>query len=546
MPAQPNSKGLNDWTALHIAANQGHVEVCEVLLGREVGTDIEARTTMQRTALHLASIKGHVNVTRTLLQAGSDINAKDSEGWTALHYACFFGYLDLIEVLLQSKPALEQENNLGKTAYEVALNTEVTALLAADFERAGKKPAVSRYSRTLFGNILLHNSREDRINALLLKAQQTPSPEALRIFNDRPKLQQQRPKSQTQSVESERQLLSSTKEDISSSVVDERPVILQVTYEDFIPICLIGKGSFGEVYYSKRRGTDEGYAMKVLRKDKIMGHNLSRYALTERNIMSTVRHPFIVSAHFAFQTAEKLVLILEYCPGSDLGYYLCREKRFSEDRARVYMCEILLALEELHRRDIIYRDLKPDNIVLDFQGHAKLTDFGLAREQVGRDTLARSFCGSVAYLAPEMLKRQGHGKALDWYLLGVLLYEMLVGSPPYFSCNRDVLYENIQKAKLRFPIYVSKQAQSLIRALMERSPEKRLGAGLSESEEIKAHEFFQGVDWQAVYRRELRPPIPAQIRRRAEDLRVERVFGNVTTTSLNRLENWSFVCPPRS
>jgi serine/threonine protein kinase len=130
-------------------------------------------------------------------------------------------------------------------------------------------------------------------------------------------------------------------------------------------------------------------------------------------------------------------LILEYCPGGDLGKVLEQEKRFDEARARIYLAEILLALEDLHKRDIIFRDLKPDNVVLDAQGHALLTDFGLSKEGVLDNQAANSFCGSVAYLAPEMLKRSGHGKSVDWYLLGVLLYEMLVGMPPYFNRDRD-------------------------------------------------------------------------------------------------------------
>jgi serine/threonine protein kinase len=129
-------------------------------------------------------------------------------------------------------------------------------------------------------------------------------------------------------------------------------------------------------------------------------------------------------------------LILEYCPGGDLGKVLEQEKRFDEARARIYLAEILLALEDLHKRDIIFRDLKPDNVVLDAQGHALLTDFGLSKEGVLDNQAANSFCGSVAYLAPEMLKRSGHGKSVDWYLLGVLLYEMLVGIPPYYSNNK--------------------------------------------------------------------------------------------------------------
>lgn len=130
-------------------------------------------------------------------------------------------------------------------------------------------------------------------------------------------------------------------------------------------------------------------------------------------------------------------MILDYCPGGDLGKILNREKRFTEERARIYLAEILLALEDLHNRDIIFRDLKPDNVVIDEQGHALLTDFGLSKEGVLDNSGAKSFCGSVAYLAPEMLKRTGHGKSVDWYLLGVLLYEMLVGLPPYFTNNRD-------------------------------------------------------------------------------------------------------------
>ena len=130
-------------------------------------------------------------------------------------------------------------------------------------------------------------------------------------------------------------------------------------------------------------------------------------------------------------------MILDYCPGGDLGQLIAREKRLTEERARDYLCEILLALEDLHRRDIIYRDLKPDNVVIDDLGHVLLTDFGLSKEGIYDNISATSFCGSVAYLAPEMLKRSGHGKSVDWYLLGVLLYEMLFGTPPYYSKSKE-------------------------------------------------------------------------------------------------------------
>lgn len=205
---------------------------------------------------------------------------------------------------------------------------------------------------------------------------------------------------------------------------------------NFLCHALLGKGSFGEVYLVEKRNTKTLYAMKVLSKDKIMGQNLVKYAMTERNVLSITNHPFIVKLNYAFQTTDKLFLILDYCPGGDLAEHLARENRFSEERAKIYLCEIVLALEDLHKRDIIFRDLKPDNVVLDPIGHAMLTDFGLSKEGVMDSRSAKSFCGSIAYLAPEMLKRSGHGKAVDWYLLGVLFYEMLIGIPPYFTNNK--------------------------------------------------------------------------------------------------------------
>ena len=204
----------------------------------------------------------------------------------------------------------------------------------------------------------------------------------------------------------------------------------------FTPIQILGKGSFGEVYLVKRKTNNKLYAMKILSKHMVARQNISKYVRTEKNVQSIVKHPFIVRLHCAFQTKARLFMVMDYCGGGDIGHLLQREKRLSEEVARVYLAEVLLAIEELHSREIIYRDLKPDNVVLDDQGHAMLTDFGLSKEGVSDSDSTLSFCGSVAYLAPEMLKRSGHGKSVDWYLLGVLLYEMLVGIPPYFNRNK--------------------------------------------------------------------------------------------------------------
>ncbi len=183
----------------------------------------------------------------------------------------------------------------------------------------------------------------------------------------------------------------------------------------------------------------------------------------------------------------------------DLGKMIQRERRLHEDVVKVFCAEIILALEDLHRRDIIFRDLKPENIVIDHEGHAMLTDFGLSKEGVN-DFSNRTFCGSVAYLAPEMLQRRGHGKSIDWYLLGVLMYEMLFGHPPFFSYNRDTLFRNILKAQLTFPRKTSKAAEDIMMRLMNREPKMRLGAK-EDAAEIKRHPFFFGLDWKKAEKR---------------------------------------------
>ena len=282
--------------------------------------------------------------------------------------------------------------------------------------------------------------------------------------------------------------------------------IEHISPSNFICLAQLGKGSFGEVYLVKKEGSSEKYAMKVLRKERIMSQNLLKYAVAERNVLSSSNHPFIVKFHYAFQTSTKLFLILEYCPNGDLAKHLMFEKRFKEPRAKFYLCEILLAIENLHKRDVIFRDLKPDNVVLDKDGHCKLTDFGLSKEGVKENSFAQSFCGSIAYLAPEMLKKQGHGKAVDWYLLGVLFYEMLVGITPYFTTRKEDIFHNIEYGELKVPNFVSKEAEELLKRLLERNPNKRLGGGGRDAAEIKEHPYFKDVDWKKVYEKKIKPP----------------------------------------
>ena len=320
----------------------------------------------------------------------------------------------------------------------------------------------------------------------------------------------------------------------------------KVSAKDFLCLALLGRGSFGEVYLVQKISTKKKYAMKVLRKERIMGQNLSKYAIAERNVLSLSNHPFIVKLNYAFQNSTKLFLILEYCPGGDLSKHLSIEKRFKEDRAKFYLCEILLALEDLHKRNIIFRDLKPDNVVLDNEGHCKLTDFGLSKEGIDSEQNTKSFCGSLAYLAPEVLKKQGHGKAVDWYLLGVLLYEMLIGVTPYYDNNKNTLFLNIEQGNLYIPDYISEDAKNLLRGLLQRDPKKRLGGGNRDAEEIKEHTFFKDIDWKKVYNKNIRPPPALKLvnnsmivfnkpKHFAEENNLGEIFGD------NSLKGWTFI-----
>ena len=510
--AQTNSKGLNDWTALHLAAQMGHVSVCLMLLHPQYCTDVNALTSLHRTPIHLAAINGHFEVAESLLANSGNGDIQDKDGWTALHHAANMSHLKVVELLIKAGVDETLSDHQGKTAFEVSGGSEVAKLLSS--------ASTHHYARTVFNGVLIRNSREDRVTGLLRQS----SEKRLGVRRDSvPMAGHHREMGKPRS---------SLDLDTYPSTLDD--CLHRLNPHDFQPICLLGKGSFGEVYYCKRG--EEEFALKVLNKSQVLGKNVLRYTQTEREVLCSVRHPFIVELKYAFQTCEKLVLALEYCPGGDLGYHLSREKRFSEERARIYLSEVLLALEELHSNHIIYRDLKPDNVVLDAGGHAKLADFGLAK--ISKTGEARSFCGSVAYLAPELIQRQVYGAQVDWYLLGVLLYEMLVGIPPFFSCNKDLLFENIQKARLKFPKLVSPLAQSLISRLMDRNPKQRLGS--NGPEEVKQHPFFASIDWRAALNRRLRPPSTIRIPRKPDILPIEQVFGDIRKADTNVLEDWTY------
>lgn len=287
----------------------------------------------------------------------------------------------------------------------------------------------------------------------------------------------------------------------------------KVSIEDFDLLKVLGKGSFGKVMMVRKKDNDKIYAMKTLRKQALIKRNQLLHTKTERNILQNIKHPFLTSLAYAFQTPEKLYLVMDFCGGGELFYWLKRDRRFSESRAKLFAAEILLALEALHQHDIIYRDLKPENILLDLEGHIRLTDFGLSKEAVtgaGAIGGTKTFCGTPEYLAPEILENKGHGKGVDWWSLGTLIYEMLTGLPPFYDQNMQRMYDKILNAPLRFPAYMSPEAKSLLQGLLQRKVDDRLGSAVDDSASIKSHPFFADIDWSAVHGKvvapEFKPP----------------------------------------
>ncbi|XP_021264713.1 ribosomal protein S6 kinase alpha-3 isoform X4 [Numida meleagris] len=271
---------------------------------------------------------------------------------------------------------------------------------------------------------------------------------------------------------------------------------------------VLGQGSFGKVFLVKKiSGSDarQLYAMKVLKKATLKVRDRVRTKM-ERDILVEVNHPFIVKLHYAFQTEGKLYLILDFLRGGDLFTRLSKEVMFTEDDVKFYLAELALALDHLHSLGIIYRDLKPENILLDEEGHIKLTDFGLSKESIDHEKKAYSFCGTVEYMAPEVVNRRGHTQSADWWSFGVLMFEMLTGTLPFQGKDRKETMTMILKAKLGMPQFLSPEAQSLLRMLFKRNPANRLGAGPDGVEEIKRHPFFSKIDWNKLYRREIHPP----------------------------------------
>ena len=284
----------------------------------------------------------------------------------------------------------------------------------------------------------------------------------------------------------------------------------EVTLNDFNMLKVLGRGSFGKVMLVQKKDTKALYAMKSLRKDALLEREQIEHTKTEKMIMQHVNHPFLVSLEFAFTTPGKIYFVMSFMKGGELFFHLKESRKFPEERARFYAAQIALGLGHLHARNIVYRDLKPENILMDELGNVYLTDFGMAKMLPEGGSTA-SFVGTPEYLAPEIIACTGHNIMADWWSFGILIYEMMVGIPPFYNQNIQLMYELIQHGDLRFPQRnpLSKEAQDIISKLLERDPSIRLGArGV---EEVKSHPYFEGINWTLLEQKKLPTPFQPKI-----------------------------------
>lgn len=317
----------------------------------------------------------------------------------------------------------------------------------------------------------------------------------------------------------------------------QNPTISAPRLDSFKMIKVIGKGSFGKVFLVREIKTGEMFALKVLRKDNIIKRNQVEHTRTERSVLGYVKHPFIVGLNMAFQSKDKLYFVLDYCAGGELFFHLGKLGKFPESRACFYAAEITLAISYVHELDIIYRDLKPENVLLDARGHVRLTDFGLSKEGISNSSSgANSFCGTPEYLAPEILNRQGHGRAVDWWSLGALLYEMLTGLPPFYCRDREKLFEKIRKGDLTYPRYLSPRSVALLRGLLTRDPRGRLGSGPTDADDIKGHPFFADIQWEKLAGGQVAPPWDPQISGSLDTSQFDREFTSMPIFSPGSLQ----------
>ncbi|XP_063799137.1 protein kinase C zeta type isoform X5 [Pseudophryne corroboree] len=290
--------------------------------------------------------------------------------------------------------------------------------------------------------------------------------------------------------------------------------------QDFDLIRVIGRGSYAKVLLVRLKKNDQAYAMKVVKKELVHDEEDIDWVQTEKHVFEQAsNNPFLVGLHSCFQTPSRLFLVIEYVNGGDLMFHMQRQRKLPEEHARFYAAEICFALNFLHERGIIYRDLKLDNVLLDADGHIKLTDYGMCKEGLGPGDTTSTFCGTPNYIAPEILRGEEYGFSVDWWALGVLMFEMMAGRSPFDIITdnpdmntEDYLFQVILEKPIRIPRFLSVKASHVLKGFLNKDPKDRLGCQPQTGfTDIKSHTFFRSIDWDMLEKKQVVPPFKPQI-----------------------------------
>ncbi|XP_061538679.1 cAMP-dependent protein kinase catalytic subunit PRKX [Phycodurus eques] len=299
-----------------------------------------------------------------------------------------------------------------------------------------------------------------------------------------------------------------SKENVSSSESSSEDNHQRYSLDDLVSIAIVGTGTFGRVYLVRDKNSRTFYALKQMRIPDVIRLKQEQHVHNEKAVLKEVNHPFLIRLFWTHHDECFLYMLMDYVPGGELFSYLRSRGRFSNGTGLFYASEIVCAIEYLHSKDIVYRDLKPENILLDREGHIRLTDFGFAKKLSDRTW---TLCGTPEYLAPEVIQSKGHCRAVDWWALGILIFEMLAGHPPFFDDNPFGIYQKILAGKLDFPRHLDFYVKDLIKRFLVIDRARRLGNMKNGADDVKKHRWFKAIDWETVPLKKLKPPIVPKV-----------------------------------